>query len=123
MICLKTSFAGLSQNIDTICFPIPIAQKLYTAAEQKKVLEERVSILTDRIIGLQETISLLNQKDSTTVANYESRISIMKDQRGIFEAEIKSLETQLRKEKRKRRWLAIGSGAALTAFGYLYLTK
>jgi hypothetical protein len=93
------------------------------AAEQKKVLEQQVSILNDRIANYQVIISNLNEKDSITVAAYEKEIVLFKDEKAIYQDQIKGYEKLIRKQKRKTFFTAAGGILATAAMGYLYLTK
>src|SRR6476660_1268501 len=52
---------------DTICLPMSVAKKIMTAAEQKKVLEERISLLNEDIRLLGERIDNLKAKDSLSL--------------------------------------------------------
>lgn len=94
------------------------------AAEQKKVLQERVNLLTSdldllnsRIILKEAVIADLKDKDSISldiISTFRNEISVMQDQRKIWEGEIKSLQKQLKKQKRKTFWTAM-AGVASTA--------
>ena len=117
---------GQSTTTDTLCFPVSVIQKVLIAAEQKKVLEEQVSILNQRI-GEKETIILsLNSKDSVNkkiVTSFEDEIKVMKDQRGIYDGMIKAYEKQIKKLKRSLFWTRVGGIAVIAAGTYLYITK
>lgn len=109
---------------DTICLPIAQAQKVMIAAEQRKVLQERVNLLTSdldllnsRIILKEAVITDLKDKESINaliITTFRNEISTMQDQRKIWEGEIKSLQKQLKKQKRKTFWTAM-AGVASTA--------
>lgn len=94
------------------------------AAEQKKVLEQQIAlfksdidILNSRIQSKEKEIQFIEARDSSTLKSYEKEIEIMVDQRSIFEGEIKALQKQIRKEKRKRVVTGIlGIGSTALAF-------
>lgn len=123
VIILTMNFAGLSQVTDTICFPIEVAKKVLVAAEQKKVLEQQIIVLNDRIANLQIIISNLNEKDSITVAAYEKEIQLYKDEKKIYEDQLKGYEKLLRKQRRKQFFTAAGGVVATGVMAYLYLVK
>lgn len=86
------------------------------AAEQKKVFEQQVSILTDRITGYETAIRTLTIKDSATVAGYEWQIRMMREQRA-------ELERIIRKERRKRFFTGLGGVVTTGIVTYLLITK
>ncbi len=108
---------------DTLCFQVQVIQKVFIAAEQKKVLEQQVYVLNERITGLQKMIVNLNEKDSATVEGYQLEIRTMREQQDIFVDQINSFEKLLKKERRKRWWTAAGGFVSVGALTYLYLTK
>lgn len=69
------SFAGQCQITDTLCFPVNVIKKILIAAEQKKVMDQQVVILNDRIAGYQSQIIIIHEKDSATVELYERQIT------------------------------------------------
>lgn len=103
------------------------------AAEQKKVLDEKVSLLSadidllnQRISEKEKIIADLKAKDTANISiigTYDKEISTMKEQRKVFEDQLKSFSKQLRKEKRKRFWTAAGGLAGMGVLAYLYISK
>lgn len=115
-----------STTTDTICFPFKVAQKVLIAAEQKKVLEEQVSVLNKRIAEKDSIIKLMQFKEelSDQVAQtYEDEIKAMKDQRAIFEKQIKENGKIIRKLKRKVFWTSAAGIAGIGAMAFLLLTS
>ena len=108
---------------DTLCFPISVIRKVLIAAEQKKLLEQQVTILNDRIANYQIIISNLNEKDSITVAAYEKEIALFKDEKAIYQDQIKSYDKLLKRQKRKTFFTAAGGILATGLSLYLYLQK
>ena len=109
--------------IDTICVSIPTYQRLVIAKEQKKVLEQQVVILNDRISTYQLIVGNLKDKDSVTVAAYEKQIQLYKDEKDIYEDQLKGYEKLLKRQKRKTFFTAAGGVLATGLTMYLYLTK
>ena len=117
------SCAGQLRTSDSTTVSTPALKRILVAAEQKKVLEQQVVILNQRISGLELTINDLAEKDTATVGSYERQIALMKDQRILFENQIKTFEKMVIKERRKRFWTSV-AGTLTTGIGvYLYLTK
>lgn len=107
-LCILTVWAATasaqpSKTSDTLCFDLPTIRKVLVAAEQGKVLKQQVQILNDRISLLQSKVSTLEAKDSATVASYEAEIKVMREQRGLFEGQIKAYEKLLRRERLKTK--------------------
>ena len=117
------SCAGQSKTTDTLCFPVEVIRKVLIAAEQKKILEQQVTILNDRIAGFQQEIKLLTDKDAETVASYDRQIAEMLEQRKVFEQQLKDFEKIVRKERRKRFWTAAGGVVTTGIAAYLYIIK
>lgn len=121
-VLVRTACAGQSTTTDTICLPVPVAQKVLIAAEQKKVLEERVGLLNEGIRLLEQRIAVKDdmlsgfmQQDSLTkeiINTFSREIQVMKEQRAVLEQAVASCERDLRKMKRKV-WLAGGVAAVL----------
>lgn len=123
MLLLTMNLVAQSKPTDSLKVSVPQLKKVLAAAEQKKVLEEQVTLLNQRIDGLNQIIKAERERDSVTVASYEAQLKVLTDQRALYDAQVTNLEKMYRKEKRKRFWTSAG-GIALTAAGaYLYLTK
>lgn len=98
-------------------------RRILIAAEQKKVLDEQVVLLNQRISGYEEMIKQYKDKDTATVGSYEREIAIMKEQRVVFETAIKDREKEIRRYKRKLFWRTAGGVAITGTLIYLYVTK
>ena len=127
------SFAGNSQATDTICVPVAQLKKVLIDAKQKPILLERIDLLTadvkllnsrivvkDSIINLMERDELASQE---IIATLREEKKLMQEQRKVFEDQLNAYEKLLRKERRKRRWTAVGGIMLTGAATYLYLTK
>lgn len=108
------------QQSDTLCFPTETVRSLLINAEQGKLLKKHVLVLNDRISILQSMVTNLEQRDTATVNSYERELSVMREQRALFEDQIKTYETLLRRERRKRR--LITATGVLTTGAALFLT-
>jgi len=98
-------------------------RRILTAAEQKKVLDEQVLLLNQRIAGYELMVQQYKDKDTATVGAYEREIALMKDQRKIFETAISDKEKQIRKLKRKIFFRTAGGLLLTGTIAYLYFTK
>lgn len=117
------SCAGQSKTTDTLCFPVETIKKVLIAAEQKKVLESQVTLLNERIFGLNEIIKNLNEKDSVSVKTYNDQLAVMRQQKELFMDQLNGYERLLRKERRKRFWTAVGGVVTTGLATYLFITK
>lgn len=74
------------------------------------MLSERITNREQVIAELKETVSI----DSSIIKTYEDEIVQMKEQRKLFELDAAAYQKQIKKAKRKSRWLAV-SGILTTA--------
>lgn len=114
---------GQSRITDSTTVSNAALRRILTAAEQKKVLDEQVILLNQRIAGYEEMVKQYKDKDTATVGSYEREIGLMKDQRKVLEDQIKANEKVIRKLKRKVFWTASFGVAGMGALTFLYLTK
>lgn len=98
-------------------------RRVYTAALQKKVLEEQLFILTERIGGLELMIKEYQDMDTATRGSYDRQIAVMKEERKILESEIKLLNKDVRKWKRKLFWRTAAGGAVIIGLTTLLIIK
>lgn len=94
---IGSSYAAKSQTTDTLCFPIPVIQKVLIDAKQKKLVDSLNTVLRSDVSILQSKIGLLQEKNSNHLkieASYQSQVN--------------SLEKSLRKQKAKTKLTAIG---------------
>jgi len=125
-------FLGKSQ-ITNQCPPDSQLKKLLNDARQRPVLQERIALLNDdinllnkRIIEKQSIIDDYRDKDTAhirIVGTYEKEIAVMEEQKKTYQAEIDRLNSELKKEKRKRFWSSVGGVAGIGIMAYLYITK
>lgn len=81
--------------------------------ELSRIQREDIRIQGDRINNLIERDSLR----TNIINNQEKQISVMGEQRKLYDAELSSVTKLLKKEKRKRWWTAVaGIVAASGAF-------
>lgn len=114
---------GQLRITDSTTVSTPALKRILAAAEQKKVLEQQVSILNERISGYELTIKTLNERDTATVGSYERQLTVMKDQRKTFEDEIKNNEKVIRKLKRKNLFTSIGGLTGVVILTTLLIIK
>lgn len=85
-----------------------------------------IEVLNLRINEKEAIVSGLKQKDSLNkevIKLYDKEISVMKDQRKIFEGQIKYDNKMIRKLKRKIFFTSLSGVAIVGALTYLYLSK
>lgn len=104
---------------DSVTISTVALKRILTAAEQKKVLDGQVVILNDRINLLQAIIDKQGEKDSVTVESYEQQLKVMREERTIFQDQIKTFEKLLRREKRKR--MLTGAAGLISTGIVIYL--
>lgn len=114
---------GQSRSTDSTTVSNASLRRILIAAEQKKVLDEQVVLLNQRISGYELMVQQYKDKDTATVGSYEREIAIMKDQRKIFEDAIKGNEKVIRKLKRKVFWTSAAGVAGMGTMAFLLLTK
>jgi hypothetical protein len=120
MVMLPVTACGQgSLTIDTLCLPTEKVRKVLIAAEQKKALEVQVSIMDERIRGLQGQIQAYKAKDSATVVSYEKQLLITEGQKSAMLEEIAGLKREVRREKRRR--IFTGAVGMLTTAAAVYI--
>ena len=87
------------------------------AAEEAKVLKEQKKILEERITLLQSLVNAVEEKDAAKTAMYEGQIKNLLEQKATYDDQVKTYEKLLRKEKRKRFWTG-SVGMAITALAF-----
>lgn len=87
------------------------------AAEEAKVLKEQKKLLEERITVLQRTIITMEEKDGEKTALYDNQLKNLLEQKEIYDDQLRTYEKLLRKERRKRFWTgAIGMVTTAVAF-------
>lgn len=123
---LRTSSEGSCQIIDTTCVQTGQLRKVVADAKLKPVLEERIAILNDRISTKDSVImalQLAGEEDLAVIAALRDQKRILEEEKKLFNDQLKTLESMLRKEKRKR-FLASMAGIVTTAGAmYLFISK
>lgn len=112
-----------SNHSDSTTVSNAALRRILIAAEQKKVLDEQVILLNQRISGLQDVIKVMTDKDTATVGSYERQIALMKDQRKVFEDEVARLNKEIKRYKRKLFFRTAGGLILTGTMAYLLLTK
>ena len=124
MLIIQTmNLKAQSNHTDSTTVSSTALRRILVAAEQKKVLDSQIVILNQRIDSYNQIIKTLNDKDTATVGSYERQITAMKDQRGIFETQIKADQKEITKLRRKVFITSIAGVAGIAILGVLYLTK
>lgn len=115
---LKMICAAQSKPIDTTCVPTEKLRAVLSDAKQKPVLLERISLLSEdmrllnqRIAVKDSIILVLDSRDRNNdgiIRAYEDEKKTYKDQVALIQNQMHTLESMLRKEKRKRFWTGVG---------------
>ena len=121
---LMLNLNGISQTTDTVIrVKASQARKVYADALQKPILEERISILNDRIANFQILIKALEEKDSLANINYMLQVGALLEEKKIYQDQLNTYEKLLKRERRKRR-LATAGGIVTTGLAiYLGFVK
>lgn len=121
-----SSFAAKSQTSDTLCFQIPVIQKVLIAAKQKSLADSLNVLLRSDIAILQNSVHAHQVKDSLNreiIGGYVAMTGTMRDQRQVLETQIGVLNKEVRRWKRKTT-LAAAGGLLLTGLTtFLFILK
>ena len=108
-----------------ICLPRTAVINLYTAAEQKDVLQKILNVkqneldnLKAQIANLQEQLEAANRRigiDESEINNLKSQIATMVSVRNDLEAIVTSLKKEVRRNKRAIKWTAAGGLLGMVA--------
>lgn len=109
-----------SSDSDSIKISSKAARNMLIRAQQAAILEDEVKTLNERIIEKERQLAITNTRDSLLIVSLNKEIFIMKDQRGIFEMELKVVNKQLRKERTKTRLVGL-AGIITTLAGVLLI--
>lgn len=119
MISLVSNCALRSQTTDTLCFPVPVIQKVLIAAKQKQSQDTLIGVLRSDISILEQMKRTLMAKDTTNqqiILSYHSQVANLEQQKVVLQKEV-------RKWKRKTTWTAIGGLVLTAATAFILLTK
>jgi ribosomal protein S15P/S13E len=116
-----------SQTLDSILISRVDALKVLGKAKEAELLQEKltqkekdIASLTERIDGLKQIISVMQDKDNlnkSVVQSYEKQIKELQDIRKLQELDVMLYKKQIRKLKRGKFWTAIaGTAATVGAF-------
>src|SRR5690242_3999774 len=124
LILTAKPFAAKSHTTDTLCFPIPVNQKLLIDAKQKKVPQERLQLKDSDILLLSQRISVLREKDSINrliISNFTETDSLRTRQQANILDALAVLNKDLRMERRKKKATGIFGIIGIAAAFYLGL--
>lgn len=110
------------KTLDSVKISKPALQRILAAAQQRDVLNSQVVILNQRIDGMQLTINDLQDRDTATVGSYERQMIVMREQRTLLEAQVKTFERMLRRERIKRK-ITGAAGILTTGIALYFATK
>lgn len=132
-LTITTLSGAYSQTSDTIVLNRQHALKVLAKGLQAKELEAQRDLLLTQVdtlkarIAIKEMIvSTLNQQlaDYKNIkASQDAIIGTMKEQRSLLQNQILTLNTTIKKQRRKTRWTAFLGVVVAGGLGYLYFTK
>lgn len=108
---------------DSLKLSVKAIRNMLIAAEQKKVCEQQVGILTQKISVYEQIIKNLNEKDSVTVQEYELELKTMQDEKAVYQDQVATFEKMIRKQKRKTFWATVGGTLTTAAALFLFIQK
>lgn len=123
IIFLPIALFGQSTTTDSVKVAVPALKKILVAAEQKKVLEQQVVILNDRIGVLQSQIDNLTLRDDATVQGYEAQIKLLNDEIAIHKNQVAAMEKIIKRQRRNAFWSKVGGGMTTAAALALFIIK
>jgi len=102
------------------------ALKANVYQEQRDAYKSEVDSLTKLIDIKQRQIQNLSSQTANyrnIIATYKLEIKALEDQKILYEKQVASLTKQLKKERRKKKWITVAGTAAVGVLVYLYVTK
>lgn len=108
---------------DTLCFPVQTIRKVLIAASQKKVADSLLVIAEKQVAQLQNTITLLGEKDAEQKEMYDNQLDLLRQEITLYKDQISGYERLVRKERRKRRWATAGGILTTGVITYFLITK
>lgn len=116
MIC-----KGQSSKDTTTCLPNKVVRALLKDALQKDILLDEVNNLNDRIKEKETQLSASTTRDSLLIVSLKKEIFQLEEQKTLLITQSDKLEKQLRKARRKARW--VGIAGILTTGAAIFLLK
>jgi hypothetical protein len=110
-LLIGSSYVTRSQTTDTLCFPVPVIQKVLIDAKQKKLVDSLNVLLRSDINILTGKINLLEEKDRNHLAIEKA-----------YEGQVTVLNREVRRWRRKTTWTAVG-GLVLTGLTAFLILK
>lgn len=93
------------------------------AASQKKVADSLLVIAEKQVAQLQNTITLLGEKDAEQKEMYDNQLDLLRQEITLYKDQISGYERLVRKERRKRRWATAGGILTTGVITYFLITK
>ena len=132
-LTITTVSASYSQSSDTIVLNRQHALKVLSKGLEAKALQEQRDLLINEVDTLKARIVIkemiiANMSGQITdyksiVQSHENIINTMKDQRSVLESQIATLNKQIKKEQRKKRWVTIAGVLTTAGSLFLYFSK
>lgn len=120
-----TSEYKVAANGDTVLtnFPLKLARKAAYKSELLKEYMVQVDSLNAQIGYLEEQVKNEKEKNSVTVEHYEGQLELMKEQKSLLLETITSLNKEIIRLRRGKKWTAIGGMVSTGVVLFLSLKK
>jgi hypothetical protein len=125
VILIVSEGRSQTSKSDTVCFPISDALKVLEKGKEAQVLEKRVANLKSVLDSIQlritfkdSIINTLKEKDainSSIISGYKVVEKTLIEQRDAYSAQLTSTEKQLKKQKRRKKFVAFAGLVTTTA--------
>lgn len=96
---------------------------MYARALQADGLDSLMNLCYSRIQDLRIDFAKIQTKDSAIIANYDKQLEIAEQEKKILLQAIADKNSELKKERRKRRWVTFGGIITTGAAIYLSTLK
>jgi uncharacterized coiled-coil protein SlyX len=126
IMLLKTSSESLCQTIDTTCVPTIQLRKVVADAKLRPVLEERIAILNERISTKDSVIKdlqLAGEEDQAVIEALRDQRRLLEEEKKLYNDQLRTLESMIRKEKRKRFFTSMAGMITTAGAMYLFISK
>jgi len=108
-----------SQAIDTICFPISQAKKVYTDALKFRYTDSLLKLTESQLAEKRLQLQLMEDKEGEVANNHRREIVNLENQVGVLKEQVQGFEKMWKIERRKRRLSQAGGIVAVIAAVFL----
>lgn len=112
-----------SQAIDTICFPISQAKKVYTDALKFRYTDSLLKLTESQLAEKRLQLQLMEDKEGEVANNHRREIVNLENQVGVLKEQVQGFEKLWKRQKRRAKLYAAGGGIITIASIFLYFLK